>query len=216
VALGSSMVVFGGISYAYSPFNDLWTYMTAENKWSRVKASGTAPVPRWMHSSMVWGSKSGSRKMIVFGGITHQYVPLNDIHFLNLESFSWETPETSGVAPFPRMLHAVTMVEDSMFVFGGGANNIVLEDFWHFDAGKSTWEELIVPGRTPMSRMGAQLSAIVPPMNPNPYVDDRPKPQVEAPGGPPKPLLPKPPMRNRKEYSSNRFLLLFGGISHGK
>jgi hypothetical protein len=138
------------------------------------KISGVKPAPRWMHSAVLHTAKDGKRQMFVFGGISHHYVPLNDLWSLDIASMSWEQPKTKGIAPFPRMLHAAIMVEDTMFIHAGSANNILLEDFWVFDANEETWEELLPSGHFPAARMGHTIVAVVPPMNPTPNVDNRP------------------------------------------
>jgi len=214
VAVGNSMVVFGGISYAYSPFNDVWTYLSASNTWVMNKPTGTKPAPRWMHSAVLHSAKGGARQMIVFGGITHQYVPLNDIWILNIESMSWSQPSMTGVAPFPRMLHAAVIVEDSFFIHGGSANNILLEDFWKVDVTKWAWEEQMASDMTPFARSGHTMIAVSPPINPTPYRDNRPDwhpPDHSVPA----PRVPKPfPLPPRKDPSGNRFFTLFGGAGN--
>ncbi len=90
------------------------------------------------------------------------------------ESMTWEQPKTKGIAPFPRMLHTAVMFEDTLVVHAGSANNLLLEDLWEYDANSGQWTELMPAGMTPFARMGATLVAISPPMNPTPYVDNRP------------------------------------------
>jgi N-acetylneuraminic acid mutarotase len=211
VTVGNTMIVFGGISYAYSPFDDVWTYLSAENRWERNKIQGSKPAPRWMHTAVLHTASGGKRSMWVFGGMTHQYVPLNDLWKLNIESMSWEHPEITGFAPFPRMLHVAVIIEDSMFIHGGSANNLLLEDFHKYDAKTNTWTEMLPSTATPVARAGHTMVSVTPPMNPNPNTDNRP------PWHPPDPSLPAPrrdppfPLRPRKEYSGNRWFYIFGG-----
>jgi len=211
VAVGTSMIVFGGISYAYAPFDDVWTYVSASNKWVRNQPEGQKPAPRWMHSAALHTAKSGQRSMYVFGGITHQYVPLNDLWTLNVESMEWSQPTTSGVAPFPRMLHSATLFDNTMFIHAGGANNLLLEDLWTFDTDSNEWAEKILPYNTPFARMGGQMAAIKPPTNPSPYADDRPKWTPGDTSIPDPKTQQRPELRTRKEYSTNSWLLIFGG-----
>ncbi len=50
---------------------------------------------------------------------------------------TWSHPKIEGIPPFPRMLHAASMIHSKMYVVGGVANNIPMEDMWVYDVGKS-------------------------------------------------------------------------------
>jgi len=157
---GLSMYVFGGISYGFLPFNDLWKYSAVLNRWDRLSAGSSehpdAPMQRWLHTAI---HHPASDSMVVFGGVTAHYVPLNDVHVYNIKAGQWRNQPCSGTPPFPRMMHVAVQVKDMMLVSGGAANNLPLEDLFMLDLVNWRWKELIQTGGYPFARTGA--SAIV-------------------------------------------------------
>lgn len=160
-----TMLVFGGVSYGFLPFNDLWQYSAVDNAWTRLTGPTTqnAPMQRWLHTAVHYvapDSEGGAESMIVFGGLTAHYVPLNDVHVWDVASSSWSGPKVcTGTPPFPRMMHTAVVVRDTMLVSGGAANNLPLDDLWALDLRTFHWRELLMTGGYPFARTGA--SAIV-------------------------------------------------------
>lgn len=56
---------------------------------------------------------------MVFGGRTAERKRLNDIYFLDLDSWTWFKPSTEGTAPTPREQAVATFWAGSMVLFGG-------------------------------------------------------------------------------------------------
>lgn len=212
------MFVFGGISYGHVPFNDLFKYDVNRNQWLMVKAKGALPPPRWLHSAVTYRDAANTEKMFVFGGVTRNWVPLDDLYIFDMASETWSHPKTLGFPPFPRMMHTAVMLHTTMFVHGGSANNIPLEDFWTYDIENNEWQEEYASGPYPFARFGHSTVVVTPPA---PTMK-----RQEAPQWTPKPLdddidpltptlrkspSPRPAPRIRKEYSFNLFTMVFGG-----
>jgi hypothetical protein len=211
--------VFGGISYGHMPFNDLWMYDGSKNQWTLVKANGQPPPPRWLHAATVFRDDAGNEKMYVFGGITRNWIPLDDLWVLDKNTITWYHPQTKGFPPFPRFLHQLAVLQTKMVVHGGMANNIPLEDMWMYDIVDRTWDEELATGPYPFAREGHACDVVVPPdANVEPQAREPfvPKPLPDDGRDPLMPLItnvtsPRPLNRLRKEVFPNRFLLCFGG-----
>jgi len=160
---GTDMYIFGGVSYGFMPFNDLWVYNAADNVWKRLQhhtsAQDKVPLARWLHTA-VYDPKDD--QMVVFGGVTAGHVPLNDVWFLNMETLEWTTPAIAGIPPFPRMMHTATLMKRLMFVQGGAANNLPMDDVWVLDLEHKTWKEILPAGPYPFARVGATAVLLSP------------------------------------------------------
>lgn len=91
------LVVYGGI-IKYKASSDIYEYLIAEKKWSKLKAEGPTPPPRHAHCAVV---NNGS--MIIYGGIGKDSEALSDIWELNLTSLVWSeikvTAEKGSLVP---------------------------------------------------------------------------------------------------------------------
>lgn len=221
---GKDMYVFGGISYGHVPFNDMFRYDITVNQWAMVKAKGELPPPRWLHTAVSYrevgaaDDASATEKMFVFGGVTRNWIPMNDLYVFDRASETWTHPKALGFPPYPRMMHTAVMLHTTMFVHGGTANNIPLEDVWTYDIQNNEWAEENPSGPYPFARFGHAAVVVAPPV---------PSQQrQQAPAWVPKPLddsvdpltptlrkvpSPRPAERIRKEYNFNLFALTFGG-----
>lgn len=166
LATGTEMIVFGGVSYGFIPFNDLWIYSALQNVWTEVQVTGEKPPVRWMHTSCYYKT---TNDILIFGGLTTHYVPLNDLWTMDLETSTWKRMIVNGVPPQQRMLHTSAIIHDFMYIFGGAVNNIPLDDCWLYDIVKNQWLEILPVGGYPFARSGASLSIVKPPvMNEDP------------------------------------------------
>lgn len=158
---GLTMLVFGGVSYGFLPFNDLWSYSAVDNAWTRLTGPNDrdAPLQRWLHTS-VYHERSDS--MVVFGGLTAHYVPLNDVHVYSVGEHAWRAQATTGTPPFPRMMHTAVTVNDLMLVAGGAANNLPMDDMFVLDMRTWAWRELLQTGGYPFARTGATAIVLSP------------------------------------------------------
>ncbi|GAA6213412.1 kelch domain-containing protein 1 isoform X1 [Lates japonicus] len=128
--------------------SDLWGWNSEVHmfdpmrvSWSEPQTYGQAPAPRAAHA----GASTGSRGYI-FGGRVRE-TRINDIHCLDLESWTWSEiiPVSSG--PVGRSWHTLTTVSDStLFLFGGlSADCKPMSDGWLFDVKTKKWREMEHP-----------------------------------------------------------------------
>lgn len=229
-ASGTSMWIYGGVSYGYLPFGDIWRYDIGVNAWTLLHDGidgtlGPEPVPvaRWLTSMAHIPDKDDEGQthamLYVFGGVTRDYIPVNDLFSFDTRSKVFQTLKASaGVAPFPRMMHSLVLLKERLFVVGGVANNIVFEDLNYFAldaqaeasvgeplpmATTGRWVEVHQKGRYPFARAGHSV-AVVTPVN---------SPQAIRPQYPPDhdpPNLRRDP-RYRKPWNANQFMVVFGG-----
>lgn len=61
---------------------------------------------------------SENHRLIVFGGRTGERKRLNDVYFLDLDTFVWYKPVTEGTSPTPREQAVGCFWAGSMIVFG--------------------------------------------------------------------------------------------------
>ena len=96
------------------------------------------PQPRMGHSSQLW---NGSQ-IIIYGG-WNGFQVLSDVIFIDLkkgvEKLSFNIPSIiRGEAPM-RQFHTASVIENMMFVFGGGDGKYWLNDLLIFDLTTLEW-----------------------------------------------------------------------------
>eukprot|EP00472_Partenskyella_glossopodia_P010491 CAMPEP_0197523014 /NCGR_PEP_ID=MMETSP1318-20131121/8033_1 /TAXON_ID=552666 /ORGANISM="Partenskyella glossopodia, Strain RCC365" /LENGTH=735 /DNA_ID=CAMNT_0043075567 /DNA_START=147 /DNA_END=2354 /DNA_ORIENTATION=+ len=219
----TQMYMFGGISYQFMPFNDMWIYDAKKGSWAKQKPSGDTPEPRWLHtctfSTPPPGKKPGELdwtgfkpKMYVFGGVTVGSVPLDNLYEYDPSTKKWTLMPQAGFAPFPRMLHNMMFTYNRIFVSFGAANNVRFEDMYYYDINEQRWHEMINTEPFPFAREGASAILVEPPPSTS-YPDYR------QPWSPPvsqeRKKFNRPKVRYRHMFNADRFFLVFGGASTG-
>ncbi|XP_056248765.1 kelch domain-containing protein 2-like [Seriola aureovittata] len=76
----------------------------------------------------------------------------NHIHILDLETYTWSQPVTTGNTPSPRAAHACATVGNRGYVFGGRYKNYRLNDLYYIDLDTWEWHEMSVPQQCPVGR----------------------------------------------------------------
>lgn len=75
---------------------------------------------------------------MLFSGGHGSGARLNDLYFLDLSSWQWSQPATSGTAPSPRQSAALCIGNSNQLFVHGGRNNFVLDDLFYLDLVVST------------------------------------------------------------------------------
>ena len=115
--LGDHMyVIFGAPEPSLHSLNlNFW-------EWKRHIPQGKAPMTAWKLSSWVHGTR-----IYCFGGMTHEWVPTNDLFCYNVVSNSWEWPLVHGNSlPSPRARHTTVVFEDHVLLFGGATQHTLM------------------------------------------------------------------------------------------
>ena len=180
----TGVIVFGGISYGYVPFNDLWYFSAATENWEKIdpvdgnsvissafsntkteKKEPAKPPGRWMHTAIVLDGALG-KAMFVFGGCSEEFAPLNDLWRFDVKTKVWLQLANKGPKfhdtvnrPAGRWLHSSVVLDlanggKGVVVFGGGVNNDPMDDLWYWDTKERVWEEMHPFTDHPYARMG--------------------------------------------------------------
>lgn len=151
VGVGSDL--FGFFGYAAIGdgniyFDDIIRFDFEAGNWVSISVQGDAPAPRNGHSVAAVG-----RKVYLYGGY-NETVPgkyLGDLWAFDLDTLTWEQVESLGVAPIPR--HSTGMVASSdgasLFLCGGMANKVYLNDVWKLDLASKEWSQAVFQIPTP-------------------------------------------------------------------
>eukprot|EP01023_Acetabularia_acetabulum_P032469 TRINITY_DN30325_c0_g1_i1.p1 TRINITY_DN30325_c0_g1~~TRINITY_DN30325_c0_g1_i1.p1 ORF type:complete len:409 (+),score=56.13 TRINITY_DN30325_c0_g1_i1:106-1332(+) len=84
---------------------------------------------------------------------------LNEMWNLNLQSLKWsEIEQDKNQNPGSRHLHAMTGMNDKIYIFGGLGKN--KGDLWEYNTLNSQWKKISEQEPGPGSRVGAQMVAI--------------------------------------------------------
>eukprot|EP01120_Amphizonella_sp_Union-15-10_P008423 TRINITY_DN3027_c0_g1_i1.p1 TRINITY_DN3027_c0_g1~~TRINITY_DN3027_c0_g1_i1.p1 ORF type:complete len:314 (-),score=47.79 TRINITY_DN3027_c0_g1_i1:37-978(-) len=103
--------------------------------WSKVITKGNPPHPRHSTALTVIG-----QKVYLFGG-TRKNEAFNDLHVLDLGTFTWSEVAIKSEKPPPRWGHAMSTYKDTILVFGGETVGGKTHDTWCFDTTKSVWSK---------------------------------------------------------------------------
>jgi len=117
-APNGSIYIWGGTDHDLLGLEDqqLYEYDTCRNQWNITSTMNTT-------NSLRYFGRSGScykNKLLFFGGGIKGGRFSNELISFDLEEKRWETVETKGSPPCPRYKHQCCVVEDRMFIIGGG------------------------------------------------------------------------------------------------
>ncbi|KAL6974809.1 hypothetical protein U1Q18_048406 [Sarracenia purpurea var. burkii] len=142
VLVGSQMIVFGGTNGS-KKVNDLHILDLGSREWTRPNCKGTRPSPRESHTATLVGDD----KLVIFGGSGEGDTNyLNDLHFLDLKTMRWTSPEIKGNFPVPRDSHSAVSVGNKLFVYGGDCGDRYEGDIDVLDMGTLTWSRVYIVG----------------------------------------------------------------------
>lgn len=108
-------------------------------------------------------------RLVVFGGRGADRKRLNDVHFLDVSTWTWHRPTTDGMPPTPRLGAAAVFMEGQMIIFGGYGSGARLNDLHVLDLSSWQWQQPAFTGTAPSPRQSpgialqGQLQAVCPP-----------------------------------------------------
>jgi N-acetylneuraminic acid mutarotase len=136
--------------------SEMYVLDIVSNTWSEVVFKGSAPSPRFMHSSCILDDK-----LVIFGGCMQSGYKesLSDLWVFDFVTGDWSKPKCTGSIPSARHGHsAVAVSKTRMYVFGG-SNEDEGEDKIHrfntlfeFDLESKAWRILETSGSPPLER----------------------------------------------------------------
>lgn len=121
--------------------NEVHIFDPMQSSWSEPRTHGRAPAPRAAHGSAALGCRG-----YICGGRVME-TRTNDIHCLNLESWTWSEIIPLSPTPVGRSWHTLTAVSDNtLFLFGGlSVDCKPMSDGWLLDVETKKWKELEHP-----------------------------------------------------------------------
>ncbi len=166
-------LVFGGryrvkgapSSAAYTLYNEVWAFSFADETWSMLTTSGTAPSRRFFAAA---GYDAMANSLYIFGGNTStagvNFIPAGDTFQLELGTGAWTTVAATGPAARHYAQFAFDEGRRRLVVFSGkGAsfNPPSFADTWALDVAQAppTWTRLD-PGvgtGAPIARFGGAM-----------------------------------------------------------
>lgn len=121
-----SMYVFSGQTGIVNT-NSLYRFNFASSLWTRISIehvlqdSPNPPIRRYGHSMVAY-----DRHLYVFGGAADNILP-NELHCFDLDDQKWTIMDNStseaGSVPSGRLFQGATMVNDTLYLFGGTVDN---------------------------------------------------------------------------------------------
>ncbi|AFM25971.1 hypothetical protein Desti_3313 [Desulfomonile tiedjei DSM 6799] len=134
------MIVFGGASER-DLCNDLWTFTPETGQWLQLNPTGNPPTPRSGHTAVLDPS---SGRMYVFGGREYTGDYLNDTHYYDMYSNSWQELEVTGSIPPGRSDHTAVLWGNAIVVAGGrySGNTWSLTTHYVLSLDTAEWQSL--------------------------------------------------------------------------
>eukprot|EP01063_Lacrimia_lanifica_P029969 TRINITY_DN4681_c0_g1_i1.p2 TRINITY_DN4681_c0_g1~~TRINITY_DN4681_c0_g1_i1.p2 ORF type:complete len:443 (+),score=153.52 TRINITY_DN4681_c0_g1_i1:155-1483(+) len=151
----NDMIIFGGRDASCN--DDVWVYNFPTKVWKKVPITGEKPKARAGHTAVI----IRGHYMYMFGGVAEQTSNgshscwLNDLWSLNLKTFHWTMLRSKGGhVPGKRKGHTAVTHRESMFVFGGGQDDLTLyNDLWEYNHVTHKWIPRKYTGYSPQERM---------------------------------------------------------------
>ncbi|KAF8752997.1 Kelch motif [Rhizoctonia solani] len=157
----NQLVASGGCDDHGRSLNDLWsldldslTQKTA--KWKEIKVSqGRSPFKRHDHAMV-----AHKNKLYVFGGYYDNDAIFNDTWCFDMNTKTWTELDCTGPTPPRRSGHAVALVGDVVYMFGGWPDHAELGNTWCFRITEKRWYPLPDMGLRPSLSLGHTLATI--------------------------------------------------------
>jgi len=157
---GKFLIIFGGREGDGSKkiLNDVFILDTEEERWIQPEIIGEQPKPRMGHTAQLYNST-----IIIHGGWDGFQV-LEDLVFIELQQTMervkiWTLQAKNQTMP-ARQFHTASIIDDKMYVFGGGDGKYWLNDLLIFHLKTYEWEGPVkTKGISPSGRL--QHAAIV-------------------------------------------------------
>ncbi|CAE7055308.1 unnamed protein product [Rhizoctonia solani] len=134
--------------------NDLWRFDVhsleqGDPRWERIEVdSGSRSPPSRAGHAMV----AHENRLFVFGGMDGNS-PCNDTWCFDITTRVWSELYCTGEIPPPYVFHAITLVGDKVYLFGGRSKqDEVLGQIWIFEINEQSWHRLVYADIQPAAR----------------------------------------------------------------
>lgn len=145
--VGRLLYVFGGCDVIMQCYNDLHTYNTDTQVWSRIDYDGDPPSARGGHTATLLGTR-----LIIFGGSARGQ-EYNDLYEYNTISNAWKNLLPYGERPNGRSNHAADLDSDgNLVIVAGFSTRGYLNDVWVYNPAYNLWVQFETAGEAPTPR----------------------------------------------------------------
>ncbi|KAE9404377.1 galactose oxidase [Gymnopus androsaceus JB14] len=150
----SKFVIFGGQTDDEF-FNDVWSFDLLRRQWELIEPMSTErPAQRAGHVCI-----NHQNRIVIFGGTDGQY-HYSDTWSFDLITRKWSELICAGRIPAPREGHAAALVDNVMYIFGGGGvDGKDLNDLAAFRLSNQRWYKFPYVGPAPGVRSGHAMAS---------------------------------------------------------
>ncbi|KIO23172.1 hypothetical protein M407DRAFT_27323 [Tulasnella calospora MUT 4182] len=106
--------------------NDVILLSTTDMSFTGLETNGAKPKVKSGHRAVIAG-----RVLVIFGGSNGD----SYLHFLNLDTREWSNLRPPAPYPGPRFGHSFIIVNNTIWLFGGGLVGDKMDDLWCIDLG---------------------------------------------------------------------------------
>ena len=120
-----------------------------------------ACLSRFFENQTTQDSKLGisvAFRLVVFGGRGADRKRLNDVHFLDVATWTWHRPTTDGMPPTPRFGAVAVFMGGQMIIFGGYGAGARLNDLHVLDLTSWQWQQPAFTGTAPSPRQSPGIA----------------------------------------------------------
>lgn len=146
-----TLIVAGGTGVEMDSLRaDVVEYNVPNRTWTQILTdSEETPCKFYGQSVCTYGDK-----LLLFGGSTGLHYT-NDLFEYNVRTNKWKRLVTSGRKPSPRYKHQAVVMDDKMYVIGGGCFKPEQSgiDLYCLDLITLVWEEVEMKGEMPKARV---------------------------------------------------------------
>jgi len=135
----NQFLLFGGYNFENNTVTDIsWIFNSNTISWTETK--GTLPPNRAYHTAVTDPSNSFVH---LFGGVGSNGKLLNDMWSYDINKNIWNNVVSENTnAPASRKGHAMWLVDEFIYIYGGDNNQTVYNDFWAFNLNTNIWNEI--------------------------------------------------------------------------
>eukprot|EP01080_Neovahlkampfia_damariscottae_P011220 gene11220-4042_t len=132
-----SILIYGGYP---GKDNHVYELSMKKKEWNMIETNGKSPTSRYGHTGTLH-----HEFYFIFGGTTPEDKKLNDLHFLDLNTYKWTEVEYKGNPPSPRSNHSSVWYKNTMIIYGGEqSSKKVFSDCFIFNFSTLSWSPLII------------------------------------------------------------------------
>lgn len=148
--VGETLILFGGHArYGKDSlyFNDTWALDNAGVSWFNYGETAMPPEPRAFHTAT-----TVEDKVLIYGGRGGKGEAFTHLNFFDTSRGKWNRLTVTGKTPPGRFMHSASLVDTTLYVFGGTDGTRYMNDLHALDLERLTWSPVERRGEAPSPR----------------------------------------------------------------